>query len=462
MESIATGAADQAPRYTSQLNDAEYSTGLNRALSVSDLIAYGMVYMLPISPFAMFGIIASVGNGMVPLIYILSVVAMGFTARSYQVLSKEFPNAGSAYTYARHGIGEAAGFFAGWLLFLDYIISPGLLAIISAAAMNSFIPEVPRWAWILGFIGIGTLLNLVGVSVTAKTNRIFLVIMMAVLAVFLGAGLYALYTGKGNGGLTLGAIYNPHTFTWAAAGSGILVASLNFLGFDAITTLGEEVRPKQKHLLGFAGMATLGIMAVLFVVQTWVAADLAPGAHILSPDTAFYDISRYAGGNWLFALTSIGTALAFGIPCTIVSQLAIARIIYAMGRDRQLPHVFARVSTKSQQPYVANLFVAGVSLVVSLAFQDHLDDLALFQNFGALSAFILVNVSLIGYFWFKKGSRNIVSHMVLPLMGLAIIVALMSSMRIATLQMGVTWLALGLIYYLVMRYALGRKVAIEV
>jgi amino acid transporter len=448
MESIATRVVHEDTRYTGQSADVEYATGLKRALSVSDLIAYGMVYMLPISPFAMYGIIASVGNGMVPLIYILSVVAMGFTARSYQVLSKEFPNAGSAYTYARHGIGEAAGFFAGWLLFLDYIISPGLLAIISAAAMNSFIPEVPRWAWILGFIGIGTFLNLVGVSVTAKTNRIFLVIMMAVLAVFLGAGLYALY--------------NPHTFTWAAAGSGILVASLNFLGFDAITTLGEEVRPKQKHLLGFAGMATLGIMAVLFVVQTWIAADLAPGAHILSPDTAFYDISRYAGGSWLFGFTSISTALAFGVPCTIVSQLAIARIIYAMGRDRQLPHVFARVSTRSQQPYVANLFVAGVSLVVSLVFQDHLDDLALFQNFGALSAFILVNISLIGYFWFKKGSRNILSHMVLPLIGLAIIVALMSSMRIATLEMGVTWLAFGLIYFFVMRYVLGRKVALEV
>ncbi|WP_321791807.1 APC family permease [Caballeronia sp. J97] len=462
MEGIATHVGTEKNRSASDSADAEYATGLNRALSVSDLIAYGMVYMLPISPFAMYGIIASVGNGMVPLIYILSVVAMAFTARSYSVLSKEFPHAGSAYSYARHGIGEVAGFFAGWLLFLDYIISPGLLAIISAAAMNSFIPEIPRWGWILGFIGIGTFLNLVGVSVTAKTNRVFLVIMLAVLAVVVGAGLFALYSGKGNGGLTMSTLYNPHTFTWAAAGSGILIASLNFLGFDAITTLGEEVKPKQKHLLGFAGMATLGIMAVLFVLQTWVAADLTPGAHISSPDTAFYDISRYAGGNWLFGLTSIGTALAFGIPCTIVSQLAISRIIYAMGRDRQLPHVFARVSTKSQQPYVANLFVAGVSLVVSLAFQDRLDELALFQNFGALSAFILVNVSLIGYFWFKKGSRKIISHMVMPLIGLAIIVALMSSMRIATLQMGVIWLALGLAYYLVMRFGLGRKVALEV
>ncbi|WP_322092597.1 APC family permease [Paraburkholderia bannensis] len=462
MESIATRVTPDKTRSTGHSTETEYSTGLNRALSVSDLIAYGMVYMLPISPFAMYGIIASVSNGMVPLIYILSVVAMAFTARSYQVLSKEFPNAGSAYTYARHGIGEFAGFFAGWLLFLDYIISPGLLAIISAAAMSSFVPEVPRWCWILGFIAIGTMLNLVGVSVTAKTNRVFLVIMVAVLAVFLGAGLFALYSGKGNGGLTLTALYNPHTFTWAAAGSGILVASLNFLGFDAITTLGEEVKPQQKHLLGFAGMATLAIMAVLFVGQTWVAADLAPGAHILSPDTAFYDISRYAGGSWLSGLTAIGTALAFGIPCTIVSQLAIARIIYAMGRDRQLPHVFARVSTKSQQPYVANLFVAAVSLVVSLAFQDHLDELALFQNFGALSAFMLVNISLIGYFWFKKGSRNLLSHMVLPLVGLGIIIALMSSMRIPTLQMGATWLAIGLAYFLFMRFALGRKVAIDV
>ena len=164
----------------------------------------------------------------------------------------------------------------------------------------------------------------------------------------------------------------------------------------------------------------------------------------------------------MFALTSISTALAFGVPCTIVCQSAITRIIFAMGRDGQFPRVFAKVHPKTKQPYVANLFVAGVSLLVALVFQNRIDDLALFQNFGALSAFLLVNLSLIGYFWVKQGSRNLVSHMVLPLLGFLIVAALLVAMRPATLRMGLTWLTIGTVYYVTMRLAFRRAVAIEV
>jgi hypothetical protein len=96
------------------------------------------------------------------------------------------------------------------------------------------------------------------------------------------------------------------------------IAPLALFGIRGqITTLRKEVRHEQKHLIGFAGLVTLAIIAVLFIVQPWLTADLAPGAHVISPDTVFYDITRYAGGNGLFALASISTALAFGVPCTM-------------------------------------------------------------------------------------------------------------------------------------------------
>jgi amino acid transporter len=435
--------------------------GLKRALGVSDLIIYGMVYMLPIAPFALFGIIGNVSNGQVPLVYFFSLIAMLFTARSYMVLSAEFPTAGSAYTYTQKGIGEFAGFLAGWVVFLDYIIAPGLLSVVSAAAMNNLIVEIPRWVWIVVFVGTGTVLNLVGVNITAKYNKLFLYFMLFILLIYVGVCIEALYGGKGNGELTFSSLFSVKVFSWAGIATGVLIGSTNFLGFDAITTLGEEVKHDQKHLLGFAGIATLLIIGLLFIIQTWVTADLAPGAEIHSPDTALYDIAYYAGGNWLFWLTSISTAFAFGIPCTIVCQSAIARIIFAMGRDRQLPHIFARLHPRSQQPYVANIFVAVVSLVVSLAFQNHIDEIALFQNFGALTAFSLVNASLIGYFWFKKGSRDLLRHMILPLIGLGIILALLFAMRVETLQLGAIWVVCGLVYYFIMRVVLGRRVVLD-
>ena len=161
-------------------------------------------------------------------------------------------------------------------------------------------------------------------------------------------------------------------------------------------------------------------------------------------------------------MASIATALAFGVCCTIVCQSAISRIIYAMARDRQLPHVLARVHPITKQPYVANIMVALVSLAIALWFQDHLAELFLFQNFGALCAFTLVNISMISYFWFKSGSRRVISHLVCPAIGGAITLTLLASMRAATLELGGAWIGLGVVYYLAMRYGLGRSVALEV
>ncbi|WP_322093880.1 APC family permease [Paraburkholderia bannensis] len=428
---------------------------------MSDLVIYGMVYMLPIAPFALYGMIDKASRGMVPFVYVLSLLAMAFTARSYQLLSREFPVAGSAYTYTLNGLGAFAGFLAGWMVLLDYIIIPGLLAVISGAAMNSLLPTIGRTVWIIGFVGMGTILNLVGVSVTARINKLLLCLMLLVLLIFFGVGGWALHEGKGHGELTMVAFLNPHSFTWAGLGAGVLLGSSNFLGFDAITTLGEEVRHEKRHLLGAAGIGTMAIIAILAIAQTWVAADLAPGAHILSADTAFYDIARYAGGNWLFVLVSVSTALAFGIPCAIVCQMGVSRIIYAMGRDRQLPRVMSRLSRRNRQPWVANLFVAAVTLLLALEFQNHLDEIALFQNFGALSAFGLVNLSVIGYFRFKKQSTKLFSHLILPCVALIIVAALMSAMRLETWKMGGTWIAAGFTYYWMSRRFLGRDPCIQ-
>ena len=437
-------------------NDLHYKQELMRTLSLGDLVTYGMLYMLPIAPFAMYGLLSKASNGMVPLVYLTSVCVMVFTAHSYMVFSAEFPVAGSVYTYARIGINDTAGFFAGWLIFLDYILAPGVLAVVSAVAMNSFAPSVPKGMWILIFIALGTVMNLVGLNFTAKANRLMLWAVLAVLAIDVVSGLVALYGGKGHGHLSFSAFYNPGNFTAAGLATGVLIGSSNYLGFDAITTLGEEIRENDKRLSGYAGLLTLGAIAILFIGQTWIAADLAPGATVESPDTAFYDISRYAGGNSLSYLTSLSTALAWGIPCTIVSQAAITRVIYAMARDRQLPHVLATVSAKTKQPWVANILVSAVSLGVALFFQDHLDELFLFQNFGAFAAYSIVNLSLIFYFAIQRKSARWISHVALPAIGFAICVTLLLAMRHATHVLGLTWLGIGAAYFLVMRFMLHR------
>ena len=433
---------------------------LRRVLRFDDLVIYGMVFMLPIAPFSLFGIVQHVSHGMVPLAYALGAVVMAFTARSYGLLSAAIPVAGAAYTDTPLGIDETFGFIAGWLIFLDYMIAPGLMYVISAASLHDLFPVVARWQWIVLFTVAGTGVNIAGVQFAARANKIMLYVMLAILAIFLVMGLLALAAGKGNGGLTAASLFDSRRFSWPAMGTAILISSTNFLGFDAITTLAEEVVPERRHLLGRAGLVTLAIIVALFVAQSWVAADLLPGAQVGRDDTAFYDIAYYAGGTFLRALTSISVAFSFGIACAVVCQSAIARILFAMARDRQMPGILARVHPKTQQPYIANLFVGGVSLVLALVFRDDIEQLALFQNFGALSCFCLVNAAVIGFFWVKRGERRVVSYLVLPAVGLLTTVTLLVAMRRETLILGATWLVAGALYYAGLRLVLGRPVTI--
>nr|WP_316046712.1 hypothetical protein [Planococcus glaciei] len=122
---------------------------MKRALTFWDLMIYGLVFMVPIAPFGIYGIIAQGSNGMVALAYLIGMVAMIFTALSYATMSEAFPIAGSVYSYAQRGINDAAGFLAGWLILLDYIFVPALLYLVSAAALHDIVPEIPLLVWLV-------------------------------------------------------------------------------------------------------------------------------------------------------------------------------------------------------------------------------------------------------------------------------------------------------------------------
>ena len=89
-----------------------------------DLLVYGLVFMVPIAPFGIFGSVFQGSGGMVALAYAIGMVAMMFTALSYSQMSQAFPMAGSVYTYAGRGIAAPVGFLSGWMILLDYVLVP--------------------------------------------------------------------------------------------------------------------------------------------------------------------------------------------------------------------------------------------------------------------------------------------------------------------------------------------------
>ncbi|MBO0850802.1 MAG: APC family permease, partial [Pseudonocardia sp.] len=89
-----------------------YRQQLRRSLRFGDLLVYGLIFMVPIAPFGIFGSVFSGSGGMVALAYLVGMVAMMFTANSYAQMARAFPMAGSVYTYAGRGIAPPVGFLA--------------------------------------------------------------------------------------------------------------------------------------------------------------------------------------------------------------------------------------------------------------------------------------------------------------------------------------------------------------
>ncbi|MBD0703298.1 MULTISPECIES: APC family permease [unclassified Pseudomonas] len=427
-----------------------YKQELKRSLSLTDLVVYGMIFMIPIAPFGVYGYVNAEAPGLVPLAYIIGMVAMLFTALSYGSMAKAFPVAGSVYSYAQRGLNPHVGFIAGWLMLLDYLLIPPLLYVYAAMALNHLYPDVPKVGFILAFLVSATFVNLRGITFTARMNIIFLLAQLMVLAIFLFYAWNALQGGAGNGQLTLAPLYSPERFDFALLMQAVSIAVLSFLGFDAISTLAEEIKNDPGRSVGKAALITLLVMGVIFVVQTWIATDLAAGMGFKSADTAFYEIAELAAGSWLATLTAVATALAWGVAVAITSQAAVSRLLFGMARDGKLPKVLAKVHPKHNTPYLSIYLVAVLSLLICYLFIDAVDTLTSLVNFGALSGFMLLHITVINHHWRRQRSGQVIRHLICPLIGFAIVAAIMYNMGVDAQKLGLIWIAAGLVYLAVL------------
>jgi amino acid transporter len=446
-------------------NDIEqygYTQELHRSLTFGDLLVYGLVFMVPIAPFGIFGGVFQGSGGMVALAYAIGMVAMMFTALSYAQMSRAFPMAGSVYTYAGRGIAAPVGFLSGWMILLDYVLVPGLLYLIAGIAMNSLFSAIPVWLWLVGFVVLNTAVNYMGIEMTAKVNKVMLIGELIVLAIFMVIGIVALAQGKGRG-FDLSPLYNADTFSISLVFGAVSIAVLSFLGFDGISMLAEENK-ESARAIGRSMVAALLLAGVLFIMQTWIAALLVPDPDGLIKNgdpggTAFYDAAAVAAGAWLAKLTALATAIAWGFANSLVAQAATSRLLYAMARDRQLPSFLAKVHPTKGVPINATLLVAVVSLALGLYMASRDDGITLLStlvNFGALTAFLVLHVSVVWHYVVRSGSRNWWSHLIAPVIGFVILLVVVVNADVAAQRLGFVWLGIGVLV-LVVLLATGRR-----
>lgn len=443
-----------------QLEKFGYKQQLNRQLTLKDLIIYGLIAMVPVAPFGIYGSVAVPSRGMIALAYLIGMIAMSFTAVSYSQMSQAFPIAGSVYAYAQRGINPMVGFLSGWMIMLDYIFIPALLYVLSANSLLEILPGVPPYVWLVIFCLINTVINIRGVKSTARANEVFVVVQLITLIIFFACGIWGLSHGVGDG-FTIKPFYNPQTFRTSAVLTGVSIAVLSFLGFDGISTMAEETKGGNK-VVGKAILWTLILIGLLFVSQTYIASLIHPNYKTLgNPDTAFYRIAFAVGGRPLEILTILVTILALGIASALVMQSALSRVLFSMARDHNLPSLFAKVHPKYKTPYVSTLMVAAVSIVIGIIFMNHSTMLSSIVNCGALVSFCVLHVSVINYYIRRKHSTDYWRHLAVPIIGFVIIFAVLWNLHPLAKVLGICWFIIGLAYYLIMRKVTGRSMSMH-
>ncbi len=463
-EESTTGAGQPASGELSnqeQLESFGYKQELKRSVSTADLLIYGLIFMVPIAPWAIFGTVFNASQGMVPLVYLVGLVAMIFTALAYSQMAKSIPLAGSVFSYVGRGIHPIAGFFAGWAILLDYLLVPTLLYVFAAESMIGIFPGTARWMWALIFVAINTVINLLGVQSLKLMNRVFLAIEVVFIVIFVIIAVVALNNGTVPGAeFTTAPVWDSSKVTAPLIASALSIAVLSFLGFDGISTMAEESTGKRNGA-GKAMIIALFIVAFCFVLQTWLASALAAGRSSF-PDSeagnAFFTIVQQASSSGWSTAFFVVNVLAVGIANAMAAQAATSRLLYSMSRDRQLPR-FLSVINKRQVPQAAILVVSGLSAILVIGFVGQIDLISSLVNFGALFGFMLLHLSVIVHYVVRKKSRNFLLHLLVPVIGFLIIGYVLLNAAPQAKIGGVVWLILGAGVFLYYRLT-GRKTVV--
>ena len=432
---------------------------LRRVLGLPALVFFGLVYMVPLTIFTTYGIVTELTGGRTAGAYLVTLLAMLFTATSYSFMVKRFPVAGSAYSYTNLAFGPNIGFLAGWSLLLDYLFIPMINYLLIGLFLNIAFPALPVWSIIIAAIALVTVLNVIGIRSVAKASNLIVGAQIVFIGVFAALSVKSLGGGAPVDLLSplLGDGTRPgfgHLMTGAA------VLCLSFLGFDAVSTLAEETREPQRDVPRAIILTTLGA-GLLFTALAYISQLVLPGSHFDNVDAAANEVMFKAGGQFLanfftaaFVAGSLGSALA--------SQAAVSRILYTMGRDRVLPQRwFGRLSPRFGTPVFATVLVSVFSL---LALVIDLTTLASLISFGALVAFTAVNLAVVRTHLVNETCHRNLSGLlrygVVPLVGMSLTLWLWTSLSALTLTIGMTWFALGLAYLSVLTGGFRKRVTL--
>jgi APA family basic amino acid/polyamine antiporter len=442
------------------IEDTRSKDGLRRAIGAVSLTAMGLGAIIGTGIFVIIGEAIGLAGPAIVLSFALAGVTCVFSALSYSELASTIPVSGSAYTYSYATMGEVVAWIIGWDLILEYGVSVAAVAVGWGGYLQSLLHSVfgislpdsiagppgaggqvnlPAVVLVLG----ATALLCVGVRESARTNAAMVAFKLCILALFIVVGVATLLGGDGgNGGFTP---FTPHGTSGIVSAAALIFFA--YIGFDAVSTSGEEAEKPQRDL-PIAIVGSLIIATVIYIGVSLVTVGLAPTDRLAGSSAPLADALRIGGGygSWAADILSVGALVA--ITSVVLTILyGQTRIMFAMTRDGLLPRSYGKLSRRRTPVRITLSFGIGIAILAAFV---PLSEIAKLVNIGTLFAFVLVNIGVIVLRRtqpdLERGFR-VPFVPLFPLIGTALCIYLMTKLEAQTwLRFGI-WLAIGLAIY---------------
>ena len=433
---------------------------LRRAIGLFDLTALGLGAVIGTGIFVILGEAIGDSGPAIVLSFVLAAVTCAFSALSYSELASSIPVSGSAYTYAYATLGELLAWIIGWDLILEYGVSVAAVAVGWGQYLNSLLDTLFGWQLPDALSqppGEGGIVNIpaaflvlaitgvliLGVRESTRANSVMVVLKIVVLLLFIGLA----FTAFNADNLTP---FTPNGFSGVTTAAAVIFFA--YIGFDAVSTSGEEVKRPARDL-PLAIIGSLVIATVLYCVVAVAALGAYPWQKLNGVEAPLATVlSDGVGTSWGSGLISVGALIA--ITSVVLTILyGQTRIMYSMSRDGLVPKAFSRVSRR-QTPAMATA-IFGI-LIAVLAATVPLEIIFELVNIGTLFAFVIVNIGVIVLRRtrpdLERGFR-VPGVPVVPIIGALLCFYLMKQLTIQTWLRFVVWLLVGLVIY----FLYGRR-----
>ncbi len=380
--------------------------GLRRTVGTAGLFAtaYGNVGS---SIYYALGLVALHALGLTPVVFMVAGVLFALTAKTYAEGASMFPEAGGSSSFARHAFNELASFFAGWALSLDYILTIAISAFFVPHYLGAFFPALTHNPGdiIGGIITVALLagLNIRGLGESTKLNIFLALADLSTQALLVIIGAFLVLDPS----LLINQVHLGTQPTWSDTIFALSTAMLAYTGIETVANMAEEARDPGRDVPRAVNLVVVAVLGVYAGVSV-VALSALPVIHGAAGHASTLLGTKYENDPVLGIISSLGIhgglltvlksyvgvlAATILFIATNAGLIGISRLSWSLAEHRQLPEIFSRLHPRYRTPWFTIVLFSIVAAILIIPGQT--DFLGNLYSFGAMLSFITAHVSVI-------------------------------------------------------------------